>query len=163
MEEDYIKEKELANLPKEIGTKELIVLLDLVKKNICKINCKDGSHGTGFFCLIPIGWGNFLTSLVTNHHVLKEIDIQPGEHINFTIDNDNKEFSIIMDNSRKTYTNESYDVTIIEIREEDEIDEKSFFNLDNQIFKENAIEIFKIAKFICCIIQRGKKLRYHLE
>ena len=159
MEEDYIKEKELSNLPKEIGTKELIVLLDLVKKNICKINCKDGSHGTGFFCLIPMGWGNFLTALMTNNHVLEENDIKPGKKINFTIDNDNKELSIIIDNTRKTYTNESYDVTIIEIKEEEEIEEKSFFNLDNQIFKENAIEIFKNCQIFLLHYPKGEEAK----
>ena len=157
MEEDYIKEKELANLPKGIGTKELIILLGLIKKNICKINCKDGSHGTGFFCLIPMGWGNFLTALMTNNHVLEENDIKPGKKINFTIDNDNKELSIIIDNTRKTYTNESYDVTIIEIREEDKIDEKSFFNFDNQIFEEDAIEKFKNCQIYLLHYPKGEE------
>jgi hypothetical protein len=154
MEDDYIKEKELANQPKPIGKKELIILLDLVKKHICKINCKDGSHGTGFFCYVPIGWGNFLTALLTNNHVLNLNDIQPGQTINVTIDNDDKEFSI--DNNRKTYTNESFDVTIIEIKEEDGIDEKSFFYLDKQIFEENVSEIFKNCQIYLLHYPKGE-------
>ena len=43
----------------------------------------------------------------------------------------------------KTYTDASNDVTIVEIKKNDKIDEKSFFDLDNQIFQENAHEIFK--------------------
>ena len=66
-----------------------------------------------------------------------------------------KELSIIIDNTRKTYTNTSYDVTIIEIREEDKIDKKSFFDIDKQIFQEDSIKIFKNRQFFCYTIQRG--------
>ena len=82
-EENYIREKELANQPKAIPTKEMIILLNLIKANICKIYCEDGSHGTGFFCNIPIGWGNYLTTLMTNNHVLNEEYIQPVKQSNY--------------------------------------------------------------------------------
>ena len=49
----------------------------------------------------------------------------------------------MIDNERKTYSNKSYDVTIIEIKKDDNIDRKSFFELDQQIFQENAYKIFK--------------------
>ena len=124
--EKYIKEKEIANQPQAIDPKEMIILLDLIKTHICKIFCNDGGHGTGFFCYIPMGWGNFLTALMTNNHVLSIDDIQPGKTINFSIDNDQKEYNILIDDSRKTYTNESSDITIIEIKENDEINEKLF-------------------------------------
>ena len=45
---------------------------------------------------------------MTNNHVLDINDIQPGHTINFTIDNDEKEYKILIDKDRKTYTNESY-------------------------------------------------------
>ena len=126
--EDYIKEKELPNQSKAIPTEEMITLVDLIKTHVCKITCNDGTHGTGFFCKIPIGWGNYLTTLMTNNHVLNESDIQPGKTIKFSINNDYKDYNILIDNTRKTYTNDNYDVKIIEIKEDDKIDEKSFFD-----------------------------------
>lgn len=146
-----------------MSLRTIIILENLSRTHICKINCNDGGHGTGFFCNIPIGWNNYLRVLITNNHVLNKNDIKPGRIINFSLDNDYKEFNILIDNSRKTYTNELYDVSIIEIKKDDKIDADSFFDLDRQIFQKNVREIFEIQKFICYIIQRGKKWRYHLE
>ena len=118
--ENYIKEKELAGQLKAISAKELTILLGLIKDHICKIKCKDGMHRTGFFCNIPIGW-NTIKVLMTNNHVLNLNDIQPGQAINFTLNNDDEEYNIQIDNDRITYIDESFDVTIIEIKEKDKI------------------------------------------
>ena len=77
----------------------MITLAELVKANICKIRCNDGSNGSGFFCNIPIGWNNYLKVLMTNNHVLMDKDIQLGQTINFSINNDEKKFNILIDNN----------------------------------------------------------------
>ena len=142
-EEKYIKEKGLSNLPKVILAKQMKILLTLLETNICKIYCNDGSRGTGFFCNIEIGWNKNIKVLMTNNHVLNVNAIKPGKTVKFSINNDNKYYKILIDKSRRTYTNEFYDVTIIEIKEKDKINEKSFFDLDRQIFEENSYEIFR--------------------
>ena len=157
-EENYIKEKELANQPQAIPAKEMKALLELIETHICKIYCEDGSHGTGFFCNIPFGWGNHLSVLMTNNHVLKTDDIQPDKTIKFSINNDDRLYKILIDNSRKTYTDVSYDVTIIEIREEDKIDENSFFELDKNIFKDNAYEKFKNCQIYLLHYPKGVEM-----
>jgi len=154
-EEKYIKEKELSNLPRSIPAKQMIILLDLLKTNICKIYCNDGNHGTGFFCNIEIGWNNNMKVLMTNNHVLNVNAIKPGETIKFSINNDNKYYNLLIDKSRKTYTNESYDVTIIEIKEKDKINKISFFDLDKQIFKENLDEIFRNSQIYLLHYPKG--------
>ena len=156
--DNYIKEKELANQPKAIAAEEMIILLDLIKTHICKIYCKDGSHGTGFFCNIPIGWNKYIKVLMTNNHVLNINDIQIGQIINFTIDNDLNEYNIFIDNTRKAFTNESYDVTIIEIKEDDKIDENSFFDLDQQIFQKNSNKIFRNCQIYLLHYPKGIKM-----
>ena len=157
--DNYIKEKEITNQAQAMDPEELITLLDLIKTHVCKIYCKDSGHGTGFFCYIPIGPSNFLTTLMTNYHVLNINDIQPGQIINFTIDNDEKEYKILIDNDRKTYTNESYDVTIIEIKEDDEIDKKSFFKLDEEIFKKTSSKIFQNCQIYLLHYPHGTKIK----
>ena len=142
-EENYIKEKQLSNQPRSIPANQMEILLNLLKTNICKIYCNEGSHGTGFFCNIEIGWNKNMKVLMTNNHVLNLNAIKPGQTVKFSINNDKKYYKISIDKSRRTYTNESYDITIIEIKEEDEINEISFFDLDKQIFKENSDEIFR--------------------
>ena len=157
--EKYIEEKEIPNQPQAIDANEMFTLLNIIKTHICKIYCKDGSHGTGFFCNIPIGWNIYLKVLMTNNHVLKIDDIQPGQTINFTIDNDDKKYNIIIDNTRRTYTNNSFDVTIIEIKEEDKIEEKSFFYLDKQIFEKNSYKIFKNYQIYLLHYPKGKEMK----
>ena len=94
---------------------------------------------------------------MTNNHVIDIEDIKPGKTINFSLNNDEKEFNILIDNSRKTYTNLSFDVTIIEIKENDNINEKSFFDLDKQIFQEDCINIFKNRQIFLLHYPKGIK------
>ena len=154
-EENYIREKQLANLPKAISLKLIKNLENISKTHICKIYCNDGSHGSGFFCNIQNNWNNNLKVLITNNHVLNKNDIKPGNLINISLDNDSKYYKILIDESRLTYTNESYDVTFIEIKEDDKLNENSFFELDKQIFKENANQIFKNSQVFLLHYPKG--------
>ena len=121
MNGEYINEADVPNQPKPISLKQMKILGNFAKTNICKIKCKDGSHGTGFFCNIQIGYNDYLKVFMTNNHVLNSEDILPGQTIKFSINNDFKDYKILIDSKRKTYTNKSYDVTIIEIKKDDGI------------------------------------------
>ena len=140
--EAIIKEN-ATNQPEPINSKEMKELLILGEKNICKIYNNDEFKGTGFFCNISIGWNNNIKVLMTNNHILNEYDILPGRKVKFSINDDYKTYNFLIDGIRKTYTDESYDVTIIEISENDKIDEISFFELDDKIFKEEEKEKFR--------------------
>ena len=93
---------------------------------IYKINKNNGARGTGFFCKIPFN-KNLLKVLITNHHVLKKNDIEDGKIIDIIIYNKEKKEElkkIKIDNTRKKFTDETLDVTIIEIRpDEDKIND----------------------------------------
>ena len=45
-EENYIKEKELANLPKSVPYEILKILIPKMERQICKIKCSDTGSGT---------------------------------------------------------------------------------------------------------------------
>ena len=155
--EKYMEEKQLTNMPKSIPFEVSEKLCSLLKTYICKIECKDGSHGTGFFCNIPYGWNAYLKVLMTNNHVLKKEDILPNEIIKFSVNNDNKNYEIEIDESRKTYINEEYDVTIIEIKEKDKLYKNSFFDIDNGIFNENVIEEYRNKQIYLLHYPKGIK------
>ena len=72
--------------------------------------------------------------LITNNHVLKEEDILPGKSIKFSIQNENRNYEIILDESRNIYTSEKYDITIVEINKSDKLDEIGYFDIDKEIF-----------------------------
>jgi len=140
-EENYIKQsyhsEKNEKIPQEIKDK----LDHIIKRNICLIIKKD-CNGTGFFCKFGIDSNNVIRILMTNNHVLNKKEIEPGQAIEFSINNNEIKKKIIIDNTRKTYTDESYDITIIQLKENDGIDKNSFFDLDEQIFQKNAKEIF---------------------
>ena len=121
-----IKEKDLKIYPKAVSFESTKIILEQMKNNLCKIIMEDGSKGTGFFCKIN---NNKLPVLITNNHVINDLNK------NVTINYDNKYIDIIL-KERIKYTNEEYDITIIEINEKDEI--KNFLEIDEEIMKEGA-------------------------
>ena len=141
--ENYILEKKLNNKPESISYEKMQILCQKMETCICKIKCNNGT-GTGFFCNIQYGnWNNIIKVLMTCNHVLNEDDIKMNKKIIFSINNGKQHHEIIIDKSRKSYTNKEYDITIIEIKEKDNIDKNSFFDIDNEIFKNNSCEMFK--------------------
>ena len=140
-EENYIKQSYHSE-KNEIISQDIKNKIDLIiKRNICQIIKKD-CYGTGFFCKIGLDANIYLKMFITSNHILNEKEIEPGQVIELSINNNDIKKKIIIDGTRKTYTDKSYDVTIIQIKENDEIDKNSFFDLDEQIFQNNAKEIF---------------------
>ena len=125
-----IKEKEIKNSIKPVSIEATEKILRQMKNCVCKIhNGKD--KATGFFAKIPY-YNDLLNVLITNNHVLGESDIADGKNITISLNNETIIKDIILDSNRKRYTNETLDVTIIEIREtEDNIND--FLLLDKQI------------------------------
>ena len=130
----YIKEKNKEFLPKSVTIKEIKLIKQLVEKCICKINLING-FGTGFFCKIPfLDSFNLLPVLITNFHILNEKEVQ--KDINIII-NDKKLVLKKIDDSRKIYMNKEFDITIIEIKDSDNLNEDSFLEVDNNIYNDN--------------------------
>ena len=145
MNENTIKEKYLNNSINPISIKGMEKITFQLKNCVCKIRKKDNVKATGFFCKIPYqNYNNLLTVLFTNNHVLNQNDLIINNKIDITINDDNEIRSIIIDNSRKFFTDPDLDVTIIEIKPNiDKINK--FLELDEKIFKEkNLVEtLFK--------------------
>ena len=136
------------------------ILKNLIKNNICII--KDNlSTGTGFFCRIKCGdkWSSIRT-LITCNHVLNESII--GNTIKLEINEIS--FPLIIDGSRKFYSDREKDISIIEIKNGEILNINPLF-IDENIFNENPQNIFgeiyilhyefgKEAKFSTGIIKK---------
>ena len=124
---DDIKEKCINISPEPVSLEGTKKILNQMNKCVCRIY-NDG-EGTGFFTKIPF-INKFLPVLITNNHILNENDIKNNKKILINI---NKELrSIKIDGKRKRYTNEQLDITIIEIKEEDHINNE-YIELDDNI------------------------------
>ena len=136
----YIKEKLIPGAPPSIPVNILKLIYDHSKNSIFKIETEN-AIGTGFLCLIPFPDKlHPLPTLITNNHVLTENDIKIGKIIKFSSNEHN--YQIVIDNARKCYTNIEYDITIIEIKKNDGISINNILEINEDIFKNNAFEIF---------------------
>ena len=133
------KESLLVGYPNPISYECTKMLLVQMEKCVCKIKIGN-TQGTGSFCKIPFpNKKNMLSVLITNNHIInKEILNRKNAKISIDIKekSDIKELNL---NNRKKYTNEEHDITIIEIKENDEI--KNYLELDdiitNDILNDN--------------------------
>ena len=126
---NILKEKILTGYPNVISYECTKKIIEQMEKNICKIKIGN-EQGTGFFCKIPFpDKDNMLPVFITNNHI---INLQENKII-IKI-KEEKESRIINLNNRMKYTNEEYDVTIIEIKEEDNI--KNYLKLDDRIIND---------------------------
>ena len=132
--EDNKKEKYINVSPESVSFEGTKNILNQMSKCICRIY--NGFEGTGFFTKIPFN-NILLPVLITNNHILNENDIQKNKKVSIYY---NKEIrSIKVDERRKRYTNKKLDITIIEIKEEDNI--KEYIELD-----DNIMNYFKLNK-----------------
>ena len=140
----YIKEKDNKNNVISVPNSALKVIADLAEKCICKIIYDTPGSGTGFFCTIPFpDKYKRLPVMITNYHVLEESNVTIGSNIKFSLNNDLNKFQITIDEKRKVYTNEIYDITIIEIKDSDHLDTNTFLDIDEQINDNNPKKIYE--------------------
>jgi len=133
--EEYIPEKKIENMANELSGEQTEKILSQMKVSICKILNKDGS-GTGFFCTISIDkTSERFKALITNNHVLDIEDIAPNKKIKITINNSYFSNIIVIDSKRKVYTSVEYDITIIELRESDNLQKVEFLEIDEEKIK----------------------------
>ena len=130
-------EKLLYNSSLPLTKTEIFKLMPLLSNYICKIII-DEVTGSGFFCKT-----NYFFSMITNNHVLDEDKIKTGNKITIEVNGSRKELKF--DGKRQAYTNESIDITIIEIIEKDD-DLHYFLDIDED-YKENDLCDILILQF----------------
>ena len=135
-------ESRLAEFPKQISFQCNNKIIEQMEKCICKI--KYGKEqGTGFFTKIPIPkTDKTLPVLILCNHTHKG-KLEEKDIISMSIESE-REIKKIVIKDRKFYTSETYDVTIIELKEKDNISHNYYLELDdlmiNDIKEENDDE-----------------------
>lgn len=141
------EEKCIKEAQDPISGEILEIILRQSKESLCSItinNKGQKGHGTGFFCIIPFPDKiKRLPVLITNNHVLGREAISKSNKIKLSLNDEIIQKELIIDEARKTYTNEQYDVTIIEIMKEDNLDFDKFLEIDENIFVLNVCQKFR--------------------
>ena len=153
-------EKKITNYPEFVNIKGTEIILEQMKKSICKIYKGEGESGTGFFCCIPYK-DQELEVFITNYHVIDENYIKNNEKINIGINNNLINMDIPLKNDRKIYLSKDNDLAIIEMKYEDHLGQINFLKLDDNLSKddefnpknfyetENSIYIIQYPKEAC--------------
>ena len=120
--------KEIINV-KEFSEK----LTEDVKKNILRL--VSGVIGSGFFCKIYFNNNNIMPALITCYHVLNVDHIKKKNIIYYSYytSKGNAKAQIDLNIQRIIFQDKELDITIIEIKEEDNLDIYSFLEMDNSI------------------------------
>ena len=131
------EEKKIKGSPCYVSISGTETILNQMKNSICKIRINQ-TNGTGFFCKIPYE-NNTMNVLMTNYHILNEKYYNQNEELDLFINDDTDVRIINLKIKRITYFNEVFDLTLIELKEGDNIN--NYLELDDNLFK-NEIKAF---------------------
>ena len=129
------KETILREYPNIISYQCTKKISEQMGRNICTINIGK-NQGTGFFCKIPFpNQNNMLPVFITNNHVINsDLLYKDNSKILLDIKEEDDIKEINLNKNRMKYTNEKFDITIIEIKPEDNIN--YYLELDEVIIND---------------------------
>ena len=133
------KARKIKNSTEPVSIKRTKKILNQLMNCIFQIKI-NGKNGTGFFCLIPFRKKSFKV-LMTNYQVLNEKDLKENKKIDLLLNNRKDALTIDLGIKREIYFNKDYDITIIELSEEDKI--KDYLELDDNLFQDYSELIYK--------------------
>lgn len=139
--DNYIRQLLLIDRPMYISKDEEIYIRKQMKYCICKLECENHS-GTGFFLKIHDSPENeyYLPVLITSNKILGKNEISNGNYIKIFVDDEKYFFTIIIDDSRLTFIDESYGITVVELKEENL--PICALEIDPEVFKSESIKEF---------------------
>ena len=143
----YVRKESLLNrYPNVISYECTKKIIEQMEKFICKIKIGE-TIGTAFFCEIPFpNKNNKLSVLISNNHTINE-DFLFNKDSELEIHIKEKKDIIKLNlDKRMKYTNEEYDITIIELKENDEIE--NYLELDDTIIDDIINNNNKNKEFI---------------
>lgn len=158
---EIIREGHIIGHPESLTKNATLKMIDQMEKSVCNI-IKEEMTGTGFICIIPFPDKlHPLPVLITCHHVLRKEDLEIGKKIKL-IFNENEKI-IEINKSRKIYTSDenNFDISIIELIQKDNFNSNNFLELDDDIFKDEALNAKYRNKSIYIIhFPEGKESQY---
>ena len=115
------------------NSKHTKMILEQMKNKVCKIDLENKIKGSGFFCKLPFpDNNNLLPVLISNYQIIND-SILKKDKISLSINNE-KNIEIKLDNRIK-YINKEYDISIIEIKDKDGIE--NYLDVDETILEKN--------------------------
>ena len=137
MKED--NQNESKDLKISITPRQIDYINNQIKNSTSKIKYNESQNYFGFFCYFPkFNDNKLLPVLIINNNFLSKekkgvLSINNNEYIT----------SINLENKRNIYSSEKYNLTIIELKKDDNIKINLFFDIEEDIYEENLDELFR--------------------
>ena len=157
--EEIKKEKFLKGSTNPIFLEGAEIIISQMKKCVCKIILSNGQQNTGFFCKIPYpDQAHLLSTLVTCDFIIGREFLKEGNTIHISLNDDRDFREIRITNSRKTFTNEKFNITFLELEPDDKIN--NYLEIDPNVFKAKEIinNIYKNSSVYILHYLKGKKI-----
>ena len=164
-QKDYIiREEHIIGHPESLSKEKVKIIIEQMDNSVCKI-IKEKSTGTGFICIIPYPDKlHPLPVLITCNHILGNKEIEFGKSILLLFDGKKKIIQI--DKSRKIFTSDEnrYDITMIELKPEDNFNQNHLLEIDYNIFeKKDFNNLYKNQSIYIIHFPMGKEVNYSLD
>ena len=133
-----------------------------IKSSLCYI--LGDNPGAGFFCYIPINnqeeEEKNITTLILNNYIFPEKNIYFGNKIKIKVSK-NKIYDLSFDSNRKIYIDKSNGIIIIEIRENDNIKEINYLEIEERYDIIKLKDKDKYKKLF--LLNPEKEIKYDLN
>ena len=139
--EKIILEKHIEGRPSSMSLNQMRIYIKQMENSVCKIQKSAAVSGTGFLVTITNESKlNPMNVLITCYHVLDENDLSEGKVLKLIFNNNKTIKTLKMTKSRKTYTNQKYDISIIELKKTDFFNEEDMLSIDTNLFKKEGLD-----------------------
>jgi hypothetical protein len=158
-EEDLQFEEKLSKTTENIvSTMEGTINIYNQIKNNCICAIQITSYGytetyTGFFCYLPYN-GTKISVLMTSWNAINEY--YSSDNLILFFDNYKTQKTIKMNKNRILYSSDKFNLTIIEIKPEDNLNICNFLELDENLFKNNSEIIYENKPLYILSYQKEK-------
>ena len=127
---------------------------------ICSIKKLD-KFNNGFFCKIPFpdNLHNLPVIIILNMFLTEE-DLMPGKNLYLTYGENSK--NIYIDTNRKIFFSKEYNISIIEIKDTDNINQDCFQEIDENIFNEKLDTIYLNKSIIILYKSKEEELKFSM-
>ena len=147
----------MSNYPEPVSLETTTKIIEEMKKNICTITILGKEvTASGFFCKVPFpDKEHLLPVLITNNQNINRELLDEEKEILISIDNEKNPKHIKLEDRLK-YSNEDYNFTLIEIKE-DKDGIYNFFELDENIITQDTKKCINNSIYI---LQNSDKKLY---
>ena len=139
MDDDLNNPNYIPTAPISVSIEKTYQILEQLKNSIFEIK-NNNRNSTGFLCKIQYGKEK-INALVMNYKIFDEKFVNENKILVLSFNDCKEKKEVNLKSSRKIYFLKKLDITIIEIKKDDEIKDDNLLELDDDLLKDDS-EIF---------------------